>query len=252
MAVDAAGNVYFADYYNQRIRKLTVSTGLLTTVAGSGTVGYQGDGGLATAASLYYPTGVTVDGAGALYIPDSNDNRVRKVAPPTVATLTLSTIAGTGTAGYNGDGPATAANLYYPEGVAADAAGNVYIADTSDDRIQKSRSGDRDHLDGGRHRCRRILPERVGLRPRPESMARSGWRWTLRAMCTSRITSISASGRLPSQPESSPPSRATASPDFSGTVGLRRRQNCTIRRRSLSTGPAICTSPTATTIGFGR
>ncbi len=141
MAVDGAGNVYFADYYNQSVRKLTVATGLLTTVAGSGTVGYQGDGGLATATSLYYPTGVTVDGAGALYIADSNDNRVRKVAPPTVATLTLSTIAGTGMSGYNGDGPATSANLSSPEGVAADAAGNVYIADTAADRIRKVAAG---------------------------------------------------------------------------------------------------------------
>jgi hypothetical protein len=141
MAVDAAGNVYFADYYNQRIRKLTVSTGMITTVVGSGTVGYQGDGGLGTAAALYYPTGVAVDNAGALYIADSNNDRVRRVAPPTVPTLTLSTVAGTGTAGYNGDGVATTANLYSPQGVAVDTAGNVYIADTSNDRIRKVAAG---------------------------------------------------------------------------------------------------------------
>ena len=141
MATDAAGNVYFTDYYNQRVRKITVATGILSTVVGSGTAGYQGDGGLATAASLYYPTGVVVDAAGALYVADSNDHRVRKVAPPTIATLTLSTLAGTGTAGYNGDGPATSANLYYPEGIAVDAAGNVYIADTNNDRIRKIAAG---------------------------------------------------------------------------------------------------------------
>jgi len=141
MATDAAGNVYFTDYYNQRVRKITVATGILSTVTGSGTVGFQGDGGLATAAALHYPTGVAVDSSGGLFIADSNDHRVRKVAPPTVTTLTLSTLAGTGTAGYNGDGPATSANLYYPEGIAVDLAGNVYIADTYDNRIRKIAPG---------------------------------------------------------------------------------------------------------------
>ena len=141
MVTDAAGNVYFADYYNLRIRKLTVATGIVTTVVGSGTLGYQGDGGLATAAALYYPTAVARDSAGALYIADSNNHRVRKVAPPTVATLTLSTLAGTGTPGYNGDGPATSANVYNPQGVAVDSVGNVYIADTSNNRIRKITPG---------------------------------------------------------------------------------------------------------------
>ncbi len=137
LAVDAAGNVYVADYYNGRIRKLTVATGLFTTVAGSGTAGYQGDGGLATAGALYYPTGIAVDAAGALYIGDQNNNRIRKVAAPTVPTLTLSTVAGTGTGGYNGDGPATSAQLNTPSGVTADIFGNVYIADQSNQRIRK-------------------------------------------------------------------------------------------------------------------
>jgi hypothetical protein len=137
VAVDGAGNVYVADYYNSRIRKLTVANGRFTTVAGSGNVGFQGDGGVATAGGLRYPTGLTVDSAGAMYIADSTDNRVRKVAAPSVATLTLSTPAGTGTPGFNGDGQATAAELFYPDGVAVDGFGNLYIADQFNERIRK-------------------------------------------------------------------------------------------------------------------
>ena len=136
VAVDAAGNVYIADYYNDRIRKLTVATGVITTVAGSGTPTFGGDGGLATAAQLYQPSGVAVDAAGSLYIADEFNNRVRNVSPP-APTFLLSTFAGTGTAGYNGDGAATGAQLYYPTGTAVDLAGNVYIADQSNHRVRK-------------------------------------------------------------------------------------------------------------------
>ena len=101
MAVDTAGNVYFADYYNQRIRKITVATGIISTVAGNGVAGFLGDGGAATAAELYYPTAVAVDGAGNLYIADSYNQRIRKV---TAGTSIITTIAGTGTAGVGGDG----------------------------------------------------------------------------------------------------------------------------------------------------
>ena len=96
------------------------------TVAGDGT-GYGGDGGEATAGLRYSARGRGT-AAGALYIADVNNNRVRAVSPPTVTTLAR-TVAGTGTAGYNGDGPATGVNVYYPEGMAVNAAGDVFIAD---------------------------------------------------------------------------------------------------------------------------
>jgi sugar lactone lactonase YvrE len=135
MAVDSAGNFYFGDYYNSRVRKVTAATGLITTVAGSGTYGSLGDGGLATAAQLSYPTAVAVDAAGNLYIADSNNHRIRKVA---VGTAVITTIAGTGAAGVGGDGGlATLAQLNDPQGVAVDAAGNVYIGDTNNHRIRK-------------------------------------------------------------------------------------------------------------------
>jgi uncharacterized protein (TIGR03437 family) len=133
VAVDAAGNLYIADGGNSRIRKVTPS-GTITTVAGNGRDGYSGDGGLATAASLGYPSDVAVDAAGNLYIADTSNSRVRKVAP----TGTITTVAGNGQQSYSGDGgPATAASLSQPRGVAVDAAGNLYIADGVNERIRK-------------------------------------------------------------------------------------------------------------------
>jgi sugar lactone lactonase YvrE len=133
VAVDAIGNVYIADTYNQRIRKVATN-GIITTVAGTNGSGYSGDGGAATNARLYYPYGVAVDGLGNLFIADSSNERVRKVATNGVIT----TVAGTGSAGYNGDGvPSAAASLDYPRGVAVDASGDIFIADTYNQRIRK-------------------------------------------------------------------------------------------------------------------
>jgi uncharacterized protein (TIGR03437 family) len=137
VAVDAAGNLYIADAVNNRIRKVTPS-GTITTVAGNGQEGYAGDGGPATAASLWLPEGVAVDAAGNLYIADSNNSRIRKVTPAG----TITTVAGNGQWGYSGDGgPATPAMLGDPGGVAVDAAGNLYIADTGNSRIRKVTPG---------------------------------------------------------------------------------------------------------------
>jgi sugar lactone lactonase YvrE len=134
VAIDASGNIYIADTSNNRIRKLTLSTGKITTVAGSGTYGFSGDGGAATAAQLYMPTGVAVDSAGNIYIADFGNNRVRMV---TLSTLNISTVAGNGTAGFSGDGgAATSAALYRPAGVSVDASGNLYIADTNNNRVR--------------------------------------------------------------------------------------------------------------------
>jgi sugar lactone lactonase YvrE len=135
IALDSAGNLYIADYYNSRIRKVNLSTGIITTVAGTGVAGYSGDNGLATAAELYNPEGVALDGKGDLFIADSNNNRVREVK---LSTGYITTVAGTGTASYNGDNiQATAATLNHPEGVATDSTGNLYIADYSNNRIRE-------------------------------------------------------------------------------------------------------------------
>jgi uncharacterized protein (TIGR03437 family) len=135
VAVDSAGSLYIADPGNQRIRK--VSNGVITTVAGNGALGYNGDNGQATSAQLNYPGGVAVDSAGNLYIADNGNNRIRKVSNGVIGT-----VAGNGTIGFSGDnGLATSAQLYGPNGVAVDSAGNLYIADNGNNRIRKVFSG---------------------------------------------------------------------------------------------------------------
>ncbi len=135
VAVDAAGNLYIADVENNRIRKVTAATGVITTVVGKGTAGYSGDGDSATSALLNRPIEVAVDAVGNLYIADEGNNRIRKV---NATTGVITTVAGNGIGGYSGDGgPATSAQLSYPYGVAIDAAGNLYIADSFNNRIRK-------------------------------------------------------------------------------------------------------------------
>jgi uncharacterized protein (TIGR03437 family) len=133
VAVDSAGNLFIVDLPNNRIRKVAPS-GIISTVAGNGTCCYSGDGGPATSAQLSGPWGAAVDSAGNLYISDESNNRIRKVVPGG----TISTVAGNGTAGYSGDGgPATSAQLYRPMGVAVGSTGNLYIADSGNQRIRK-------------------------------------------------------------------------------------------------------------------
>ena len=133
VAADAAGNVYVADAWNHRVRKIDAS-GTITTVAGTGTWGYGGDGGPATEALLGSPTGMAADAMGNLYVAETGNHRVRKID----ASGTITTLAGTGTRGYGGDGgPAVEARLSYPRGIAADAAGNVYVADTGNHRVRR-------------------------------------------------------------------------------------------------------------------
>ena len=115
------GNIYIVDHYNNRIRKVTVSTGIISTIAGTGTSSYSGDNGAATSATLSYPYGVGLDTASNVYIADTHNHRIRKV---TISAGIITTIAGTGATSYSGDnGPATSATLYYPSGVAVDSAG---------------------------------------------------------------------------------------------------------------------------------
>lgn len=173
VAIDAAGRVYIADYYNNVIRKVSTSgtittvagntklnhpidvavdsagnlfvveqdsivkkvstNGTVTTIAGNGQLGYTGDNGPAKSSGLCYPNGIALDAAGNLYIADGCDNRIRAVS----TTGTITTVAGNGSSGYSGDGgAATSAELDNPQGVAVDADGNIYIAEL-DNRIRK-------------------------------------------------------------------------------------------------------------------
>src|SRR3984957_13543773 len=131
VAVDSASpaNVYIADLNNCVVRKVTATTGIITTIAGDGTCGYLGDGAKATLGELYYPAGVAVDTLGNLYIGDQYNCRIRKVI---LATDIISTSAGNGTCGYTGNGGAAiAGEVNYPQGVAVDSAGDVFIADSN-------------------------------------------------------------------------------------------------------------------------
>ena len=135
VAVDASGNLYIADDGNSAIRKVTVSTGIISTLAGNGTAGSTGDGGASTSAKLSYPFGVCLDASGNVYIADNGNSRIRKI---TVSTGIITTVAGNGVAGFSGDGnAATIAQLRQPSGVAVDASGNIYIADWGNSRIRK-------------------------------------------------------------------------------------------------------------------
>ncbi|MGE0358418.1 MAG: FG-GAP-like repeat-containing protein [Burkholderiales bacterium] len=133
VATDAAGNVYIAERFNNRVRKVDAG-GTITTVAGNGSFGFSGDGGPATAASLRTPTGLAVDSAGQLFISDWDNGRIRKVDAAGIIT----TVAGNGATGFEGDGePATMARLHRPEGLAFDSKGDLYFAEAIAHRIRK-------------------------------------------------------------------------------------------------------------------
>ncbi|HXB40671.1 MAG TPA: T9SS type A sorting domain-containing protein [Bacteroidia bacterium] len=133
LAVDNAGNIYITDDYNNRVRKVNTS-GIITTFAGIGVGGFSGDNGPAYSAQISFPAGISADVNGNIYISDNNNQRIRKINTSGIIT----TVAGNGTAGYNGDGiPATTAYLNSPWDAVADAAGNIYIADFFNCRVRK-------------------------------------------------------------------------------------------------------------------
>ncbi|MEU2458261.1 RICIN domain-containing protein [Streptomyces sp. NPDC012473] len=133
IAVDTTGTLYFSDYSNHRVRKITTD-GKISTVAGTGAAGFGGDGGPAATAQLNCPREVVVDRTGTVYVADAANNRIRKIA----ADGKISTVAGTGVAGSGGDnGPAASAQLNMPYGVAVDGTGVLYIAEFGGHRIRK-------------------------------------------------------------------------------------------------------------------
>lgn len=133
IAFDATGNLFFADYINARIRKIDTQ-GIVTTIAGTGTVGYAGDGGPATQAQLSYPAAVVTDSAGNLFVSEVGDYHIRKIDTQGI----ISTIAGNGTYGYSGDGgPAPQAALSTPYGMAFDTSGDLFFGDARNDRVRR-------------------------------------------------------------------------------------------------------------------
>ena len=137
IALDGAGNLYLSDTDHNSVRKVD-SKGIITTVAGTGTAGFGGDGAAATSALLNLPYGLAADSSGALYVADLGNNRVRRIGPDGV----ISTVAGTGTAGSAGDGgPATDAQLMAPRNLVVDASGNLYISEFEGHRVRKVSNG---------------------------------------------------------------------------------------------------------------
>jgi hypothetical protein len=130
---DASGNLYISEYFNQRVREVTPA-GTITTIAGTGTAGFSGDGGLATSAMLNGPVDIAIDLSGNLYIVDDGNDRIRMINP----SGTITTVVGNGGGGFSGDGgPATSATMSNPNGMTVDANGVLYIADTFNERIRR-------------------------------------------------------------------------------------------------------------------
>ena len=137
LATDTAGNLFFADTYNSRIRKVTAG-GIISTVAGNGVAGYNGDNSSATGKEINLPYGVAVDASGNMFIADTSNYRIRKVN----TSGTISTITGTGTLGYSGDGgSATSAAINQAASISVDSKGNIYIADSGSHCIRKITNG---------------------------------------------------------------------------------------------------------------
>ena len=135
VVVDNAGNLFFADFINDRIRRVDAITDIITTVVGTGTPGSSGDAGPASLAQLNSPAGIAMDSAGNLFIADSANNRIRRVD---ASTGNITTVAGNGGIGFSGDGGlATNASFFFPYGVAVDSNGNLFIADTFNKRIRR-------------------------------------------------------------------------------------------------------------------
>jgi len=167
LAVDSAGSLHIADYYNVRVRK--VSNGVITTVAGNGTVNSgcsqdptlcaAGDGGPATSAQLYAPVGIAFDSAGSLYISENVSNRVRKVSSGVI-----NTVAGKGTHGFSGDnGPALLAQFDFPFAIAVDSVGNLYIWDSGNKRIRRVSNGLITTVVGGGTRPVTVIPATMSI-----------------------------------------------------------------------------------------
>jgi hypothetical protein len=184
VAVDGAGNVFVADYYNNTIRKITPS-GVVTTLAGSAGLSGSADG--TGAVARFNPLGVAVDGAGNVFVADTSNNTIRKITPAGVVT----TLAGTAGSSGSADGTGAAARFYGPMGVAVDGAGNVFVADNYDTIRKITPAGVVTTLAG----TAGWNGSADGTGPPPLQRGPKAWRWTGRATSSSPTRATTPSGR---------------------------------------------------------
>jgi sugar lactone lactonase YvrE len=241
VAVDTAGNLYIPDTEHQSIRKVTTSTGIITTVAGGNQSGFSGDGGLATSARLSDPAGIAVDSAGNLYIADQGNNVIRKVSS---SNGVISTVVGNSSGGsaplpgYSGDGgPATSAQLNGPEALALDSTGNLYIADTFNSAIRKvtASSGIITTVAGNISRC-----NAVGGDGGPATSTALCYPWSVSVDNTGNLYIANApiNRIVVATVSSTPPTAQTAAPTFSVSAGSYAAQQ-TVTVTDATPGAAI-------------
>ncbi len=251
VTVDGDGTVYIADRNNHCIRKVAPS-GIITTVAGTGTSGDTGDTGLAAAAQLNQPLGVTLTSDGTLYIADTFNHRIRKVDPSGIIT----TVVGTGSAGFSGDdGSATVAQLNYPIGVAVASDGTMYIADWGNRRVRKVATDETittvagtgtsggDGFPGPATRAQLHRPYGMAVDSRDNfyiAQSYGGYGWLLKVNTSGTITVVAGGWPRGSSGDSGPATAARLSGprgvavDSDGTVYIAESGNRRIRKVDTS------------------
>lgn len=251
VARDTTGNLYIADTANHRIRKVLLN-GMIVTLAGAGQAGDSGDGGLAAAALLNAPASVAVDKSGNVYIADTGNHRIRQVSP----LGTISTIAGTGKAGYSGDlGPAAAAQLNAPAYVIADDSGNIYVSDTANHRVRRiapdggiatiAGNGFQGFAGDGSSALYAFLDAPRGL-----ALDRSGNLY-IADPGSSRVRRVSPAGNITSSPESDPSAwNSPAAVAVSDSGDLFVAETGSNRIRELSVAGTLTTIAGNGTAGF--
>ena len=245
LVTDSFGNAFFSSPTLDAVFKADPN-GVVTRIAGTGVAGFSGDSGPALSAQLSNPNGLALDAQGNLYVADTNNNRIRKID----TSGTITTVAGNGNCCYYGDnGQAVNAYLDNPYGVAVDASGNLYIADTYNNRIRRVDSSGKITTFAGdgnyNYAAMAVRP------PAPSSGTHGLWPLTPRATCTSRTGTTTASGRSQRARGSLPPSRALAVPVTAAMAARRWAHPSTSRPALQWTPPGIYTLPTITTTESG-